>query len=116
MKPIYLAILFALLSLTGSSQTVADAFSQENSIRFERVFPNPFVDHVYFELSSEKFSTVNVVLMDILGNPVQIWENLEVSPGTQRIRLSVKNDLHTGFYLLKVNCGSQNIVQRLKKV
>ncbi|WP_163707023.1 T9SS type A sorting domain-containing protein [Mangrovibacterium lignilyticum] len=115
MKEFLLVIILLIAGLIGNAQTNTPSSEDENATKVERVFPNPIDDHLFVEITSDDFSKASIVLMDILGNPVQQWEVVEIMPGTQKIRLNL-NKLHSGLYLLKVKIGEQNFVNRLRKV
>lgn len=97
------------------AQSVNQEAGEQSSVKLEKVYPNPMSDYVMVEMTAQEFVSANIVLMDVLGNPVQEWEKVEVTPGIQKIRLAL-NNLHSGIYLLKVKVGSQCFVIRLRKV
>lgn len=115
MRATVLFIVFVFALGVASAQSSTSVSEQQSIVKQEKVYPNPFTDYLIVELTSQEFSTADIILMDILGNPVQQWENVEIVPGTQKIRLSL-NNFHSGIYLLKVKVGSQCIVSRLRKV
>ena len=115
MKEFLLAILFILACQFGNAQTSDPAAIDKQQVKVERVFPNPINDYMFVEITSDKYAKAEFVLMDILGNPVQQWEAVELSPTTQKVRLNL-NDLHSGLYLLKVKIGDDVFVNRLRKV
>lgn len=112
------AILFLLLFVAVfplNAQTNASLVDDSSTTKLERVYPNPIEDYIVVEVTAANYNQATIVLMDILGNVVQRWENQELSPGTQQIRLSLRN-LHSGIYLLKVVVDNKSFVQRLRKV
>lgn len=115
MRAILLITVLMFALGVSSAQSVNSNLEQQSSVKQEKVYPNPFADYLIVEFSSQEYATANVVLMDILGNPVQQWETVEIVPGSQKIRLSL-NNFHSGIYLLKVKVGEQCFVSRLRKV
>lgn len=108
-----LAILFFVVCF-GNAQTNT-SIDQENTTKVEKVYPNPMEDHIIVEITSEEYTAGTFILMDILGNTVQRWDDQELTPGVQNVRLNLKN-LHSGIYLLKVVINNQSFVHRLRKV
>lgn len=115
MKGFLIVILIFITHQFGSAQTSDSTAADQQPVKVERVFPNPVNDFIFVEVSSDKFVKAEIMLMDILGNPVQQWEAVELTPGFQKIRLSL-NDFHSGLYLLKVKIGKSVFVNRLRKV
>ncbi|WP_372776372.1 T9SS type A sorting domain-containing protein [Mangrovibacterium sp.] len=115
MKASYLIIVLVLACLIGSAQAEISPNVEQAATKVERVYPNPLSDYLFVEIKCVDYAQATIVLLDILGNPVQQWENVEVVPGTQKVRLDLKL-LHSGIYLLKVTIGDQKFVNRLRKV
>ncbi|RKD90506.1 putative secreted protein (Por secretion system target) [Mangrovibacterium diazotrophicum] len=115
MKAFLIVILILIAHQFGSAQTSDSTATDQQPVKVDRVFPNPVSDYIFVELSSDKFAKAEFMLMDVLGNPVQQWEAVELTPGTQKIRLNL-NDFHSGLYLLKVKIGKDVFVNRLRKV
>lgn len=115
MKAILLFTIFIFVTGVAHAQFIEPTSEQQISIKQEKVYPNPFSDYLVVEFSSQEFATATIELMDILGNPVQQWQKVEIVPGTQKIRLML-NNFHSGIYLLKVKVGSECFVSRLRKV
>lgn len=115
MKATYVIIVLVLACLFGSAQTKLSPNEEQPATKVERVYPNPLSDYLFVEINCVEYAQATIVLLDILGNQVQQWENVEVVPGTQKVRLNLK-PLHSGIYLLKVSIGDQKFVNRLRKV
>jgi hypothetical protein len=114
MKVILLfAILFLIVCPGNARQNIA--LEEQSSIEVGKVYPNPMEDHIIVEITSDEFVAGTFILMDILGNTVQRWNDRQLIPGAQDVRLNLKN-LHPGIYLLKVVINKQNFVHRLRKV
>jgi hypothetical protein len=93
-------------------------WGQVDSIKpyqIEKIFPNPITDYFFIEIEASTPFTIFFELIDILGQPVQKWEPMEVSPGVQRIKLHM-DDHHSGIYLLKAQIGEDDVVFRVRKV
>jgi len=114
MKATLLCAILILMVFWGNAQTSA-TFDQENPTKVEKVYPNPMEDHIVVEITSDEYTQGTFILMDILGNTVQRWDDQELTPGTQNVRLNLKN-LHSGIYLLKVMINDQSFVHRLRKI
>lgn len=115
MKAFLLFTIFVFALGVSSAQSFESTSEQQISVKQEKVYPNPFSDYLVVEFSSQEYAAATIELMDILGNPVQQWQKVEITPGTQKIRLSL-NNFHSGIYLLKVKVGEQCFVSRLRKV
>ena len=115
MKAFLIVILILIAHQIGTAQTSDSTAANQQPVKVDRVFPNPVSDYIFVEVSSDKFAKAEFMLMDVLGNPVQQWEAVELTPGTQKIRLNL-NDFHSGLYLLKVKIGKEVFVNRLRKV
>ena len=53
--------------------------------------------------------------IDILGNTIKKWEKMELTPGTQKIRLELQR-FNAGFYLLKANIDGHVTIKRIRKL
>ncbi|MFV0378408.1 MAG: T9SS type A sorting domain-containing protein [Mangrovibacterium sp.] len=115
MRAFLLFTIFFFVFCVSNAQSFESNPDQQIAVKQEKVYPNPFSDYLVVEFTSQEYASATIELMDILGNPVQQWQKVEIVPGTQKIRL-VLNNFHSGIYLLKVKVGSECFVTRLRKV
>jgi hypothetical protein len=101
--------LFMVMTKNGASQV-----DSIKPYQIEKVFPNPIEDHCFVDIEADSTLTVLFELIDILGQPVQKWEPMEVSPGFQRIKLKM-NAHHSGIYLLKARIREDDVIFRVRK-
>jgi hypothetical protein len=89
--------------------------AQENGSQSLAVFPNPFGTEINIPLNLAQPQTVEVTLVNALGQPVQQPVQLQHNGGNQLLKFIPQADLAAGLYFLQVRAGSQVWVQQLSK-
>ncbi len=76
-----------------------------------RPYPNPFNNQFSFSITIKKSQWIDIQLYDIIGRNIQHIFNGELSTGKRNF--SVKTDLSTGIYLLKIQTAEQSYVHKI---
>ncbi len=108
-----LLILLLFVSTVSFGQSFDQVDLEEEAIQIEKIYPNPADTYVFVNLISDKNSKATFLLYDILGNKVQQWNDQEIIPGEQRVRLNLK-DHNSGIYLLRMQVEGESEVVRLR--
>jgi len=106
----------------GTSIEEDEYAGKEESAKFCKAFPNPFVNGTTFSLSVEEFITGTALLSiyDISGKLLQVI-SIEVNgPGTYEITWngldSAGNPLKSGMYFYTINLGDKIYSGKIYKV
>ena len=92
--------------LTATS-TVVSARITDNNATAGKVYPNPFNDGIFVELTSERSGTCEAHLYDALGHEVGNWQH-SVIAGDQALELET-GDLSQGIYFLHVYVDGKKV-------
>ena len=76
-----------------------------------RPYPNPFNNQFSFLINIKKSQWIDIQLYDIIGRNIQHIFKGELSTGKRNF--SVKTDLPTGIYLLKIQTAKQSHVRKI---
>ena len=76
-----------------------------------RPYPNPFNNQFSFSITIKNSQWIDIQLYDIIGRNIQHIFNGELSTGKRNF--SVKTDLSTGIYLLKIQTAEQSYVRKI---
>jgi len=104
---------FLLLFMSAGAQEVS--IPDKEDYQIEKIYPNPASEFVFVDIFSENYGMVQFELIDILGNTIKKWDKMELSPGTQKVRIELQR-FKAGFYLLKANKNDQVIIKRIRKL
>jgi|GEM_PF-6042995 len=111
-------LLLIFLIISWLPMVAQPGFGVVDSVKpyqIEKIFPNPIEDYFFVEVEATSRITIFFELIDILGQQVQKWDPMQLSPGSKRIKL-LMNDHHSGIYLLKAQVGGDDVVFRIRKV
>ena len=79
-----------------------------------QVFPNPITDQINLRYYVSRNSTVNIKIMDVLGNEVMTLFSQRVDPGEQKFTYNLNsNKLSSGFYFVRLVVGNESIIRRI---
>ena len=78
-----------------------------------KVFPNPVSDQVNLSFKLSKDNTVNIKLMDALGNEVMTLLSQRLVAGEQAHSFSIENKLSSGYYFIRLAAGSETVIKRV---
>lgn len=85
----------------------------EEKVRIEKVFPNPFKDKLTLEVYLKK-GDITVEVFDILGNRVISNQPQNITTGKNNIELST-GDIPEGTYIIKVTSESSVVTKLITK-
>jgi hypothetical protein len=91
---------------------LADQKESVSTFRVDPAYPNPFNPEVIIPIELSQASQVRIVVFDVLGRPVQMISDGRRGAGTHAIRLNAQG-LPSGIYLIRVQVGPQEKVQRV---
>ncbi len=111
---IILPAIFIILLIVNFSYAQNPVQIEQETVKVEKVYPNPVNSFVYVEISLEDYAIARFQLIDILGNKIQEWEAQQLFPGDHKVKLQFKS-LRTGIYLLKIRVGDKEFVKRIRK-
>ena len=116
MKQFILIISLLVCFFIGGQTSAQNASLNENeNYRIEKVYPNPVSNQLTLEIDVTDYSHVQFELIDILGNKIKRWQEMELAPGQQKVKLDLQ-EYNPGFYLIKANFGDHVIVKRVRKL
>lgn len=83
----------------------------EDNLSFKKlnVYPNPMVTDAIIEFETNQVTTVSAEMYDLQGKFIQLlghWTDLPV--GSHKERIEPGDNVSSGNYLLKINCGSES--------
>ncbi|QXV67148.1 T9SS type A sorting domain-containing protein [Mucilaginibacter sp. 21P] len=73
-------------------------------------------DVINLKYTLSRNATVNVKIMDVLGNDVLTLTSQRVETGDQNFTFSVANKLQKGFYFLRIVVGNETVNRRISVV
>lgn len=77
-----------------------------------QLYPNPTSDAINLVFELEQASDeVDIVLYDLTGRRVLVWENRSLPAGENQINWNIANQLETGQYLLYMQIGDRRYTQ-----
>ncbi len=116
MRKTLLYLTFSMfILLFGSAGAQEVSILDKEDYQIERIYPNPATEFVFVDIFSKNYAIVQFELIDILGNTIKKWDKMELTPGTQKIRLELQR-FNAGFYLLKANMDRQVAIKRIRKL
>ena len=77
------------------------------------LFPNPIKNKAIVNIPTSLGETINVEVLDLLGNKIQIIENVNVSNNS--FELDINENLSTGYYVLNLIGKTNNITLKFIK-
>lgn len=122
MKQLYILFLFSLILSVGNgvqaqvrSSNTAPLFSNTKELSFSgdrlidprsdvKLFPNPAIEYLIVEISSQQLSNISFELNNIIGSTFQIRSE---ALGSNRYKIYVK-DLNPGYYFLTIKDGDSS--------
>lgn len=81
------------------------------SFTVNQPYPNPFNNQFSFMITLEKSQKVDIQLINLIGHNVQTIYNGELSTGKRNF--SVKTDLPTGIYFLKIHTNERLFIRKI---
>jgi len=97
-----------------STQKVTIAPPSDKLLSNVEVFPNPITDQINLKYTVSRNSTVNVKLVDVLGNNVATISSQRVEPGEQTVTYPINNNkISKGFYFIRVVAGTEFVIRRV---
>jgi len=97
-----------------STQRVTIASPTDKLLSNVEVFPNPITDQINLKYTISRNSTVNVKLVDVLGNNVATLSSQRVEPGEQTVTYPINNNkISKGFYFIRVVAGTEFVIRRV---
>ena len=78
-----------------------------------QVYPNPVTDQINLKYMISRSSSINIKIMDVLGNEVATIFSQRVEAGEQKFTYSLSNKLNSGFYFVRIVVGTESVIKRI---
>ena len=92
-----------------------DDLKLHNEINISEVYPNPFNNYVYIDISLNKPTKLKMTILDLVGKELSTRE-IETSAGIHKYKLDVDNLPQNIYYLQITLPNSKNVVRKLVKI
>ena len=96
-----------------ANKTATPRYEPDKLLSNVQVFPNPITDQINLRYYVSKNSTVNIKIMDVLGNEVITLFSQRVDPGEQKFTYNLNNKLTSGFYFVRMMVGTESVIKRI---
>jgi hypothetical protein len=77
------------------------------------IYPNPFSNSFTIDIGAGLSGPIEISIVDNIGRLVH---NQTIKTKSEHIKLSVGSELSTGVYFVKVNFGTEYLVEKLTKL
>lgn len=101
-----------LVNKDGTTELTEIVVLNNNSTLNANVYPNPVIDEVFYNYSTDKVENVSIEILDMLGRVI-ISKNVNTESGINNIKTRTA-DLVPGAYIMKVTHSSSNDIHTVK--
>jgi aryl-phospho-beta-D-glucosidase BglC (GH1 family) len=102
----------ALDALIQGASTGTSELKKKSVVQFITALPNPVSASTKIQLTLEKAAHVNISVVNILGQEVAYFNNLNFSQGVNSVTWNAYN-LPTGAYFIRVNNGAHVLTRKV---
>ncbi|WP_118194227.1 T9SS type A sorting domain-containing protein [Albibacterium indicum] len=81
-----------------------------------KIYPNPISEQLNLTFKLSKTVNVSIKIMDALGNEINTLLSEELEEGNQVHTFSIKSNLNSGFYFIRIMAGTETVVKRIQIV
>lgn len=81
-----------------------------------KIYPNPISDQLNLTFKLSKKVNVSIKIMDALGNEINTLLSEQLEEGNQVHTFSIKSNLNSGFYFIRIMAGTETVVKRIQVV
>lgn|SRR5690606_6693848 len=81
-----------------------------------KIYPNPISEQLNLTFKLSKKVNVSIKIMDALGNEINTLLSEQLEEGNQVHTFSIKSNLNSGFYFIRIMAGTETVVKRIQIV
>lgn len=81
-----------------------------------KIYPNPISEQLNLTFKLSKKVNVSIKIMDALGNEINTLLSEPLEEGNQVHTFSIKSNLNSGFYFIRIMAGTETVVKRIQIV
>ncbi len=99
------------------STTKVNAYKSDDKVLNNvEVYPNPVTDQINLKYELSRYATVNIKILDVLGNDIITLYSQRAEPGEKTFSYALNNKLNRGFYFVRIMAGNESIIKRISKL